>query len=40
MGAAHKLIASRNLSRATEWLRRGAGLLIILVGAWFAWHAA
>jgi len=38
MGAAQRMIASRNLGRVTEWLRRGAGILIILVGAWFAWQ--
>ena len=38
IGAAQKLIGSRNLGRATEWLRRGAGVLIILVGIWFAWQ--
>ena len=36
MGAAQRLISSRGVTRTTEWLRRGAGLLIILVGLWFA----
>ncbi len=38
IGAAQALVASRNLGRVTEWLRRGAGIVIILVGAWFAWQ--
>jgi cytochrome c-type biogenesis protein len=38
-GAAQTLIASRGFTRATEWLRRGAGVVILLVGAYFAWVA-
>lgn len=36
MGAAQRLISSRGIARATEWMRRVAGLLIILIGIWFA----
>ncbi len=36
VGAAQRLISSRGLTRATEWMRRAAGLLIILIGLWFA----
>lgn len=39
MGAARKLIESRNVTRATEWMRRGAGVLIVLVGVYFAYRA-
>lgn len=39
MGAARKLIESRNITRATEWMRRGAGALIVLVGVYFAYRA-
>lgn len=37
MGAAQALIASRGFTRTAEWLRRGAGVVILLVGAYFAW---
>lgn len=40
VGAAKKLISSRGLNRATLWLRRGAGVVIVLVGLFFAWRAA
>jgi len=39
MGAAQALIASQGFTRTTEWLRRGAGVVILLVGAYFAWQA-
>ena len=38
MGAARKIIESKNITRATEILRRAAGVLIVLVGAYFAWR--
>lgn len=38
MGVARKLIESKNITRATEWMRRGAGALIVLIGAWFAYR--
>jgi cytochrome c biogenesis protein CcdA len=38
MGAARKLIESKNLTRATDLMRRIAGALIVLVGAWFAYR--
>ncbi len=37
MGAAQRLISSAGVTRTTNWLRRGAGLLIICVGLWFAY---
>jgi len=37
MGAARKLIESRNITRATDLMRRAAGGLIILIGAYFAY---
>ena len=39
VGAAQALIASRGFTRTTEWLRRGAGVVILLVGAYFGWIA-
>jgi len=38
VGAAQALIASRGFTRTTEWLRRGAGVVILLVGGFFAWQ--
>lgn len=38
MGAARKLIESKKLTRATDLMRRGAGALIVLIGAWFAYR--
>ena len=38
MGAARKLIDSRNVTRATEWMRRGAGILVVLVGIYFGYR--
>ena len=37
MGAASKLIESRGMTRATDVLRRGAGAVIVLVGAYFGY---
>lgn len=39
MAAARKLIESKNFNRTTEWLRRGAGVLILGVGAYFFYLA-
>ncbi len=39
VGAARKLLASRGLNQATTWLRRGAGVVIVGVGLFFAWQA-
>jgi len=39
MGVARRLVESRRLARAAEWMRRGAGVVIILVGAYFAYQA-
>ncbi|GMV38635.1 MAG: hypothetical protein AMXMBFR64_03510 [Myxococcales bacterium] len=36
MGAARTLIESRRLTQATAWMRRAAGLVVVLVGVWFA----
>ena len=38
VGVAKKLLASRGLGTATTWLRRGAGLVIVGVGIFFAWQ--
>ncbi len=38
VGAAKKIIANRNLTRTTNLLRRAAGVLIILVGAYFGYR--
>lgn len=38
MGFAKKLIESKRATTAMEWLRRVAGLLIVLVGAYFAYQ--
>jgi cytochrome c-type biogenesis protein len=38
MGAARKLIENRETTRALELLRRGAGAMIVLVGAYFAYR--
>ncbi|MGC4119288.1 MAG: cytochrome c biogenesis protein CcdA [Myxococcales bacterium] len=37
MGAAKKLIESGKVTRATEWLRRGAGVAVVLVGVYFGY---
>ena len=39
VGLAKSLLASRRLATATAWLRRGAGLVIVGVGLFFAWQA-
>jgi Thiol:disulfide interchange protein len=39
MGAARTLIENKNATRALEILRRGAGLAVVLVGAYFAVQA-
>ncbi len=39
MGAARKIIESKNITRATEIMRRGAGILIVLVGVYFVYKA-
>ena len=39
MGLARSLIESGRVTRVTERLRQGAGILIILVGLYFAWQA-
>lgn len=39
MGAARRLIESRNVTRATEWMRKGAGAVIVAVGVFFL-HSA
>ncbi len=38
MGAAQTLIASRGWTAATTWLRRAAGVVIVLVGAYFVYE--
>jgi cytochrome c-type biogenesis protein len=38
MGAAQRIISSAGVTRTTDWLRRGAGVLIIIVGLWFAYR--
>lgn len=37
MGVARTLIESKRLTRASEWLRRGAGVVILGVGAYFVY---
>ncbi|HQP36775.1 MAG TPA: cytochrome c biogenesis protein CcdA [Polyangiaceae bacterium] len=39
MGAARKLIESKRVTRATRYMRRAAGVVIVLVGVYFAWSA-
>ena len=39
MGAARKLIESKKMTSTLAWLRRGAGLVIVLVGVYFAYRA-
>ena len=39
MGFAQHLVESRRMTRATEIMRRGAGVVIVLVGAFFAYRA-
>jgi cytochrome c biogenesis protein CcdA len=39
MGAARKLIESKKMTSTLAWLRRGAGVVIVLVGAYFAYRA-
>jgi cytochrome c-type biogenesis protein len=38
MGAARALIENRRANRVLEWLRRGAGVVIIAVGLYFAYR--
>lgn len=38
MGAARALIENRKANRVLEWLRRGAGVVIIVVGLYFAFR--
>ena len=37
MGAAKKLVESKKATKELDWMRRGAGLLIVLVGVYFAY---
>lgn len=39
MGAARRLVESRNITRATDIMRRASGILILLVGAYFVFVA-
>lgn len=39
MGAARKLIESKRVTRATEWMRKGAGGVIVLIGLFFVYSA-
>ena len=39
MGAARKLIESKKVTRATEWMRKGAGAVIVIVGVFFVYSA-
>ncbi len=39
MAAARKLVESGRVTRATEWMRRGAGAVIVLVGIYFIYRA-
>lgn len=39
MGMARKLIESKRITTATEWMRRGAGAVIVLVGVFFLFSA-
>lgn len=39
MGAARKLIESKRVTKATEYMRRAAGAAIVLVGVYFAYTA-
>ena len=39
MGAARKIIESKNITRATEIIRQAAGVLIVLVGVYFIFTA-
>lgn len=39
MGAARKIIESKNITRATEMMRKVAGALIVLVGLYFVYTA-
>ena len=38
MGLARKILESRRMTRATDWMRRAAGLVIILIGVYFAYE--
>lgn len=38
MGAAKKLIENKQATRTLSWMRRGAGAVIVLVGAYFAYR--
>jgi cytochrome c biogenesis protein CcdA len=37
MGLARSFLDSRRITRTTDWLRRAAGAVIVLVGLFFAW---
>ena len=39
MGAARRIIESRNITRATSIMRRAAGVVVILIGAYFAYRS-
>ena len=39
MGLARTLVESKRVTRATEWMRRGAGAVIVLVGLFFVFDA-
>jgi len=39
MGAARKLVESKRVTKATEYMRRAAGAAIVLVGVYFAYTA-
>ncbi len=39
MGLARTLVESQRLASVSAWLRRGAGVVILLVGLYFAWTA-
>lgn len=39
MGAARTLIESKRVTRVTEIMRRGAGIVIVLIGAYFAYRS-
>jgi len=38
MGAARTLLENKKTTRALEFLRRTAGVVIVLVGIYFAYH--
>jgi cytochrome c biogenesis protein CcdA len=39
MGLARSFLESRNITRTTDWMRRFAGAVIVVVGFFFAWSA-